>query len=250
MRFRGSIHPGGPHLEGGPGGGHRLLGLCLRLVGGKVNIMSIIEIRNLTKRYKDSIVLTNINATFEEGLIYGLIGRNGSGKTLLLRCICGLVPVYEGQIWIGGTRVTATGSLPLDMGVIIETPGFLRNQTGFQNLKLLASIKGRITDEEIYNAIVSVGLVPDMNKKVGKYSLGMRQRLGIAQAVMENPPILLLDEPFNGLDNNGVIKMRELLLEQKMQGKTIILASHNQTDIDMLCDGVFQIDAGKMQCVK
>lgn len=215
-----------------------------------MNIMSIIEIRNLTKRYKDSIVLTNINATFEEGLIYGLIGRNGSGKTLLLRCICGLVPVYEGQIWIGGTRVTATGSLPLDMGVIIETPGFLRNQTGFQNLKLLASIKGRTTDEEIYNAIVSVGLEPDMNKKVGKYSLGMRQRLGIAQAVMENPPILLLDEPFNGLDNNGVIKMRELLLEQKMQGKTIILASHNQTDIDMLCDGVFQIDAGKMQCVK
>lgn len=136
------------------------------------------------------------------------------------------------------------------MGVIIETPGFLHNQTGFQNLKLLASIKGRTTDEEIYNAIVSVGLEPDMNKKVGKYSLGMRQRLGIAQAVMENPPILLLDEPFNGLDNNGVMKMRELLLEQKMQGKTIILASHNQTDIDMLCDGVFQIDAGKMQCVK
>lgn len=212
--------------------------------------MSMIEIRNLTKRYKDSIVLKNINATFEEGLIYGLIGRNGSGKTLLLRCICGLVPVYEGHIWIDGARLTATGSLPLDMGVIIETPGFLRNQTGFQNLKLLASIKGKMTEKEIYNAIVSVGLEPDMNKRVGKYSLGMRQRLAIAQAVMENPPILLLDEPFNGLDHHGVAEMRGLLLEQKRQGKTIILASHNQTDIDTLCDSVFQMDAGEMRCIK
>ena len=212
--------------------------------------MPIIEIRKLTKKYNDTVVLNDINASFEKGLIYGLIGRNGSGKTMLLRCICGLVPTYEGQIWIEGLLATSTGRTNTDMGVIIETPGFLHNQTGFQNLKLLASIKNRITDAEIRRAIETVGLDADMKKKVGKYSLGMRQRLAIAQAIMENPPILLLDEPFNGLDNDGVEKMRELFLVLKAQGKTIILASHNQTDINALCDEVFEIDASKLQCVK
>ena len=152
--------------------------------------MPIIEIRKLTKKYNDTVVLNDINASFEKGLIYGLIGRNGSGKTMLLRCICGLVPTYEGQIWIEGLLATSTGRTNTDMGVIIETPGFLHNQTGFQNLKLLASIKNKITDAEICRAIETVGLDADMKKKVGKYSLGMRQRLAIAQAMMENPPIL------------------------------------------------------------
>ena len=139
--------------------------------------MPIIEIRKLTKKYNDTVVLNDINASFEKGLIYGLIGRNGSGKTMLLRCICGLVPTYEGQIWIEGLLATSTGRTNTDMGVIIETPGFLHNQTGLQNLKLLASIKNRITDAEIRRAIETVGLDADMKKKVGKYSLGMRQRL-------------------------------------------------------------------------
>lgn len=212
--------------------------------------MSIIEVKNLTKRYKDVTVLKNISVSFEKGRIYGLVGRNGSGKTLLLRCICGLVPIDEGKILVGGSEVTTRKNLPLDMGIIIETPGFLHNQTGFQNLKLLASIKGRITEEEIRLAITSVGLKADMKTKVSKFSLGMRQRLAIAQAIMENPPILLLDEPFNGLDNNGVVKMRELLLKLKKLGKTIVLASHNQMDIDMLCDVVYEIDAGEIQYAK
>ena len=209
-----------------------------------------IKVDNVTKIIKNVKVLDHVSLEFESGEITGLKGINGSGKTMLLRCICGLVPTYEGQIWIEGLLATSTGRTNTDMGVIIETPGFLHNQTGFQNLKLLASIKNKITDAEICRAIETVGLDADMKKKVGKYSLGMRQRLAIAQAIMENPPILLLDEPFNGLDNDGVEKMRELFLALKAQGKTIILASHNQTDINTLCDEVFEIDAGKLQCVK
>ena len=209
--------------------------------------MPIIEIRKLTKKYNDTVVLNDINASFEKGLIYGLIGRNGSGKTMLLRCICGLVPTYEGQIWIEGLLATSTGRTNTDMGVIIEPPGFLHNQTGFQNLKLLASIKNRITDAEIRRAIETVGLDADMKKKVGKYSLGMRQRLAIAQAIMENPPILLLDEPFNGLDQSGIEEIHQLFEELRKKGKTILLASHSAADISRACDCVFEIEDGILQ---
>mgnify|MGYP000251346719 CR=1 FL=1 len=209
--------------------------------------MPIIEIRKLTKKYNDTVVLNDINASFEKGLIYGLIGRNGSGKTMLLRCICGLVPTYEGQIWIEGLLATSTGRTNTDMGVIIETPGFLHNQTGFQNLKLLASIKNKITDAEIRRAIETVGLDADMKKKVGKYSLGMRQRLAIAQAIMENPPILLLDEPFNGLDQSGIEEIHQLFEELRKKGKTILLASHSAADISRACDCVFEIEDGILQ---
>ena len=133
------------------------------------------------------------------------------------------------------------------MGVIIETPGFLHNQTGFQNLKLLASIKNRITDAEIRRAIETVGLDADMKKKVGKYSLGMRQRLAIAQAIMENPPILLLDEPFNGLDQSGIEEIHQLFEELRKKGKTILLASHSAADISRACDCVFEIEDGILQ---
>ena len=209
--------------------------------------MPIIEIRKLTKKYNDTVVLNDINASFDKGLIYGLIGRNGSGKTMLLRCICGLVPTYEGQIWIEGLLATSTGRTNTDMGVIIETPGFLHNQTGFQNLKLLASIKNKITDAEICRAIETVGLDADMKKKVGKYSLGMRQRLAIAQAIMENPPILLLDEPFNGLDQSGIEEIHQLFEELRKKGKTILLASHSAADISRACDCVFEIEDGILQ---
>ena len=209
-----------------------------------------IKIENVNKSFGETVVLSNVNIEFEKGKVHGLIGRNGSGKTMLMKCICGFVPLSSGQIMINGKTLKKDFDMPKDIGVIIETPGFLHNQTGFQNLKLLASIKNKITDAEICRAIETVGLDADMKKKVGKYSLGMRQRLAIAQAIMENPPILLLDEPFNGLDNDGVEKMRELFLALKAQGKTIILASHNQTDINTLCDEVFEIDAGKLQCVK
>ena len=207
--------------------------------------MPIIEIRKLTKKYNDTVVLNDINASFEKGLIYGLIGRNGSGKTMLLRCICGLVPTYEGQIWIEGLLATSTGRTNTDMGVIIETPGFLHNQTGFQNLKLLASIKNRITDAEIRRAIETVGLDADMKKKVGKYSLGMRQRLAIAQAIMENPPILLLDEPFNGLDVDGYELVKNIILEEKRKGTLIILACHSREDLEDLSDVIFKVEQGR-----
>ena len=167
---------------------------------------------------------------------------------MLLRCICGLVPTYEGQIWIEGLLATSTGRTNTDMGVIIETPGFLHNQTGFQNLKLLASIKNRITDAEIRRAIETVGLDADMKKKVGKYSLGMRQRLAIAQAIMENPPILLLDEPFSALDET----LKEQLLNETKKKlveyqKKCLFVTHSPKEMEMMCDNKLKIKRGRLE---
>ena len=219
------------------------------LEGGR-KVVPIIEIRKLTKKYNDTVVLNDINASFEKGLIYGLIGRNGSGKTMLLRCICGLVPTYEGQIWIEGLLATSTGRTNTDMGVIIETPGFLPSYNAYKNLKFLADIQGKISKQEIYDAISRVGLDPKSKKHVGKYSLGMRQRLGLAQAIMEDPDILILDEPMNGLDKDGVADMRNYLLDLKASGKTILIASHSAEDIDVLCDTVHEMDKGVLTTIR
>lgn len=203
-----------------------------------------IEVQNVVKRFRDQVVLKNVLISFEKGKIHGIVGRNGSGKTVLFKCICGLMHPEEGVILVNGKRVGRDVDMPEDIGAIIEAPGFLPNYSGYKNLRFLANIRRKIGKEEILNVLKTVGLDPESRKHVGKYSLGMRQRLGIAQAIMEDPEILILDEPMNGLDNAGVQDIRALLLELKAQGKTILLASHNHEDIAALCDTVHEMDGG------
>ena len=207
---------------------------------------NIIEVRNVTKCFKEYKALDDVSLSFERGKIHGLIGRNGSGKTVLFKCICGFLKIDSGEILVDGKRIGKEKESPDSLGVIIESPGFLPGYSGYQNLSFLAGIRGKIHKQEIYQVIRRVGLDPDSRKHVGKYSMGMRQRLGIAQAIMENPELLILDEPMNGLDNQGVKEVRELLLKLKEEGKTILIASHNREDISVLCDTVAEIDRGKV----
>lgn len=206
-----------------------------------------IEISHVTKKFGEDTVLSDINVAMEQGQVYGISGNNGSGKTVLMKCICGFLPVTEGTIRVNGKIIGTEIDFPERIGVIIETPGFLGNLSGMRNLKILAGLKGQIAEPEIRAALKKAGLDPDLKKSVSKYSLGMRQRLGIAQAIMENPDFLILDEPFNGLDKHGVKDIRRLLLELKDQGKTILLASHNSEDIRILCDKVYEMDGGRIQ---
>lgn len=205
---------------------------------------NMIEITNLCKSFKDTKVLNDITIKIKKGNIIGIIGRNGSGKTVLFKCICGLISPTKGTVKINNKILGKDMDIPDNIGAIIETPGFLPNYNGFKNLKFLAMIKNQISNEHIKDTIKLVGLNPDSKKHVGKYSLGMRQRLGIAQAIMEDPDVLILDEPMNGLDNDGVQDMRKLFLSLKEQGKTILLASHNKEDIEVLCDEVYMMDKG------
>lgn len=206
----------------------------------------MIEIKHLTKKFGDVSVVDNISMTFERGMIYGLVGRNGSGKTMLMKHILGFVHATAGSILVDGKEIGKDIDLPQNIGAIIENPGFLPEYSGMKNLKLLAMIRGRIGREEVQQAMHMVGLDPASKKHVGKYSLGMKQRLGLAQALMEDPEILLLDEPMNGLDNEGVREIREILLQQKEKGKILVIASHNKEDIDVLCDEIFYLDKGKV----
>lgn len=212
--------------------------------------MDAIVIKNLTKKFKEAVVLDNVNISFEKGKVHGLIGRNGSGKTMLMKSICGIVPPTSGEIVVGGKRIGKDTDIPKNVGVIIETPGFIPNYSAYSNLKFLAALNNRIGKNEIRNAIKSVGLDPDDKKRVGKFSLGMRQRLGLAQAIMEDPELLILDEPMNGLDKDGVADMREYLLALKKQGKTLLIASHSAEDIDILCDTVCEMDKGRLTVVR
>jgi len=209
-----------------------------------------ISVQNLSKSFGQERVLKNVSRDFEKGKIHGIVGNNGSGKTVLMKCICGFLIPDGGSITVNGERVGVDVDFPRDMGLIIETPGFLPNMTGVKNLEILASLNKKIGLEEIAASIRRVGLDPLMKKPVGKYSLGMRQRLGIAQAIMEDPALLILDEPLNGLDKHGVREMRQLIKGLKEQGKTILLASHNQGDIDELCDTVCEMDAGVMTMIR
>ena len=208
---------------------------------------SVIEVRNVTKRYGVNEVLKDVSLTCEAGNIYGLVGRNGSGKTVLLKSICGLVHPTSGEVYVWGQQVGKDIDFPEDIGFIIESPGFLLQESGLRNLKHLASIRGKTSIDEIRQSMNTVGLDPDLKRPVGKYSMGMRQRLGIAQAIMEKPNLLILDEPMNGLDNQGVEHIRSVLLSLKEQGVTIVLASHFKEDISYLCDEVYQMDAGSLR---
>lgn len=200
-----------------------------------------IEVENVYKAFGKQQVLKNISLKIPRGSIHGVVGNNGSGKTVLMKCICGFMHCDKGRVLVNGKQIGKDVDFPDDIGIIIETPGFISNLSGYKNLKILASLKGLIGKSEIRETLIKVGLNPDMKKHVSKYSLGMRQRLGIAQAIMENPSVLVLDEPFNGLDKQGVLEMRELLKGLKKEGKSILLASHNAQDIEELCDFVYDL---------
>lgn len=206
----------------------------------------MIEIRNLTKIYKKQTVLNDVNLRLEMGKIYGLVGVNGSGKTTLMRCVAGFAKPTMGKVVVDGCIVGKDIDFPDKMGVIIENPGFLPSYNAFFNLKILSRVSGKAADEHIRKVITEMGLDPDNLKPVGQYSLGMRGRLGIAQAIMENPDYLILDEPFNGLDQDGVEDVHQLLQKLKKEGKCILLASHSATDISKACDEVYKIKEGKI----
>lgn len=201
----------------------------------------IIEVDGLEKRFRDEIILTGVNMTLEKGKIYGLVGMNGSGKTVLMKCICGFLQPTAGTVTVEGKIIGKDTDFPESLGLMIETPGFIPYMSGKSNLKNLALIKNKIGNREIEEAMLSVGLVPGLKKRVSKYSLGMRQRLGIAQAIMEKPRLLILDEPFNGLDVQGVEDMRKLFMKLQKEGVTILLASHYDEDIRTLCEDVFLV---------
>mgnify|MGYP000075501998 FL=1 len=204
----------------------------------------MIIIENATKKFGTLTVLNNVSLTLEDGKIYGFVGQNGCGKTVLFKSICGFIYLDRGTITVDGKVIGKDIDIIKDAGIIIESPGFLPNYSAFKNLKFLTMIKDNIGDEQIKSTLISVGLDPESKKVVGKFSLGMRQRLGIAQAIMENPHILILDEPMNGLDKRGVEDIRKILMDLKKKGKLILLASHNPLDIDILCDCVYELDAG------
>ena len=212
--------------------------------------MDAIVLENVTKKFKEQSVLETTSVSFEKGKIHGIIGNNGSGKTVLFKIICGLLLPTTGKVTVNGTEVGKEADFAPDTGILIETPGFLSFESGYRNLKDLASIRNKINDEQIQMNIQRVGLDPKDKKRVGKYSMGMRQRLGIAQAIMENPSLLILDEPMNGLDKHGAAEIRQLLMDLRAEGKTILIASHIAEDIHILCDTVYEIENGVLTRIK
>lgn len=209
-----------------------------------------IELVDLCKTFGQDEVLKHVTRNFEAGKIHGVVGNNGSGKTVMFKCICGFLQPTSGKVFVQGKQIGKDADFPEDLGLIIETPGFLPQLSGLRNLEILASLKRKIGLKEVAAVIRRVGLDPLSTKPVGKYSLGMRQRLGIAQAIMEDPSLLILDEPMNGLDKNGVAEMRDLFRSLATDGRTILLASHNIQDIDALCDTVCEMDAGVMTMIR
>jgi ABC-2 type transport system ATP-binding protein len=206
--------------------------------------MESIVIEKLNKAFQGKKVLNHVSLNCEAGKIYGIVGYNGSGKTVLFKCICGFLIPDQGEIYVNGKKQGKKDFNLKDVGVIIEEPAFLKHKSGFKNLDYLYKINHKADKRHIQDVLVQVGLDPTEKKRVEKYSLGMKQRLAIAQAIMENPSILILDEPMNGLDKRGMAEIRALILKLKNEGKTIILASHNKDDITILCDEVYEIEDG------
>lgn len=204
-----------------------------------------IEIKNVTKKFKENIVLDNVNMTLESGKIYGFIGRNGSGKSVLLKMICAFYEPTSGEILFDGENVIKNKSFPKNTRAIIEGPNFLPDLTGFENLLLLADIQKIIGKKEIEETLKLVNLYEDKDKKYSKYSLGMKQKLGLAEVFMENPEVIILDEPFNGIEDKTAIKLREFLKEEKKKGNLIIIATHIKEDIEELVDEIYKFDVGK-----
>ena len=209
---------------------------------------SYIEVKNVSKSFSGRAILQNISLPVEQGTTVGLVGANGSGKSVLFKIICGFEKPDQGSVYVRGNQLGKNGcDFPESLGVFINSPGFIGIYNGFQNLKFLADIQGKIGEKEIRQAMSKVGLDPDNKTKVDNYSLGMKQKLGLAQAIMEDQKYLILDEPMNGLDKQGVEDVRKLLLQLKEQGKLILIASHNKADIDILCDEVYEMESGTMK---
>lgn len=205
---------------------------------------AFLSVQSVSLSLKGQPILTDVSLEAHEGEVLGIVGRNGSGKSMLFKCIAGLVIPQSGEIFVGGFPVVANRRFPPALGALIERPGFIGSMTAFENLKILASIQNAITDDEIMETLELVGLNHVARKKVRTFSLGMKQRLGIAQAVMEHPRLVLLDEPTSGLDAEGVSMLRALVNRLKAQGVLLLLASHIKEDIDQLADRVFMMDRG------
>ena len=205
-----------------------------------------IEITEYTKVIKDSTVLDRVTMVFEGGKIYGLKGKNGSGKTMLMRAICGLIRPTSGKVAINGEELGKDISFPRSIGVLIEHPSFLPGESGYRNLKMLADIGKGLSEEEIKTTLAEVGLDPEDKKAFKKYSLGMKQKLGIAAAIMEHPDIIILDEPINALDQESVEKVKELIIRERDRGAAIILACHDAEELEYLADEIVQIQEGKI----
>ncbi len=205
-----------------------------------------ILLKNVSKKFGDNEVLKNIDLKFVGGKIYGFIGRNGSGKSVLLKIICGFYNVTDGEVLLDNFNYLKNNSFPDNTRALIEKPNFLPDLTGFENLKLLASIQNKIDDKKIKDTLSKVNLSEESDKKYAKHSLGTKQKLGIAQVLMEDPNIIILDEPFNGVENETADNIRKILREERDKGKIIILASHIKEDIYGLADVVYEVDAGKI----
>ncbi len=208
--------------------------------------MTEIAIQNLSKTIKGNAVIQDISMNLKSGVIYGFKGINGSGKTMLMRLICGLIRSTEGEILINGKTLGKDLSFPESVGVFLENPAFLDSYSGFQNLKILASIKAVATDEDIRATLSRVGLSPNDKKKYRKYSLGMKQRLGIAAAIMEKPDIVILDEPTNSLDADGVTLVKQIVQEEKVRGALVILSCHDGALLEGLSDEIFLLERGRL----
>lgn len=207
----------------------------------------MIKIENYSKKIKDTVVLENINMVLNDGMIYGIQGENGSGKTMLMRGICGLIKGSEGCITIDGKVIGKDISFPEDIGVLIENPSFIPKYTGYKNLKLVADIQGKVDKEEIIKTLQKVGVKPDDKRTYKKYSLGMKQRLGIACAIMGTPKLIILDEPFNGLDEKGVLQIRDVIKGLKQKNCIVIVACHDKEQLEYLSDEIYVIKEGKLQ---
>lgn len=206
-----------------------------------------VELKNVSKRFGNNAILSQINLTIPEGQIVGIIGKNGSGKSMLFKVISGLVRVSEGEVRVWDKEIGRNGSFPEDTGFLIERPGFLPHLSGIKNLQILADIQKRVDREQVQSTIRLVGLDPDMKRSFAKYSLGMKQKLGIAQALMEKPRLLVLDEPMNNLDEESIARTREILVDlNKKEGVTILMTSHDEQDIRTLCNAVYLIKDGMM----
>ena len=205
-----------------------------------------LEVRNVSKVFKEGTAVEDITFKVKNGKIIGFVGHNGSGKTVLFKCICGFYAVTDGEITINGKVVGIGEQMPRNIAFIIEEPAFLGDYNGRRNLEFLFELRNKRNPEHIRKIMEKVCLDYDSRKKVSKYSLGMKQRLAIAQVLMDDQPILIMDEPMNGLDRQGISDIRELILEEKKKGKIILLASHNSADIEYLCDEVYELENGKI----
>lgn len=209
-----------------------------------------IAIKEYSKKLSNNLVLDNINLELESGKIYGFVGKNGSGKTMLMRAVCGLILPTSGAVIIDEKTIGKELSFPQSVGALIENPGFISGYSGFRNLKVLSQIQNKISDDDILRTLAEVGLDPLDKKPFRKYSLGMKQKLGIAAAIMENPELIVLDEPYNALDEETAAKIRQLILERKRRGNLIILSCHDREEIENTCDEIIEIKCGKITGIK